>query len=103
MTHKSIETKSSEITEPRFIESKYLSALTDREIFERVLKNSKVAEKNKEILGYLSLKKENTEDRVFGENQKAWEWKYDYSRDEFKIPDSGMPFYFSFKKKAINI
>ena len=99
MTHKSIETKSSDVKEPRFIESKYLSALTDREIFERVLKNSKVAEKDKEILGYLSLKKENTEDRVFGENQKAWEWKYDYSRDEFKIPDSGIPFYFYIKKQ----
>ena len=76
----------------KFIEEKYLSALTDREIFERVKKNSGIAEKDKEILGYLSMKKEDIENRVFGKNEKAWDWKFDYIRDEFKLPEKGKDF-----------
>lgn len=81
------------------IDGGYLSALTNKEIFERVFKNSQIMSNNSMILDYLSLKKENIENRVFRDNSKAWDWKFDYRNNEYSIPESGIYYISYFKLK----
>ena len=77
------------------IDERYLSALTNKQIFERVFKNSSIANSSM-IFDYLSLKKENVENRVFNDNSKAWDWKFDYKTNQYALPDSGLIYYIKY-------
>lgn len=67
-----------------------LSGLTNRQIFEKVFKNSKIIKNESAILDYLSLKKIDIENRVFGDDSKIWDWKYDFKLNQYKLPDFGI-------------
>ena len=44
---------------------------------------------NSMIIEYLSLKKENIDYRVFHDNSKTWDWKFDDRLNQFSLPESG--------------
>lgn len=66
-----------------------LSGLTNRQIFEKVFRNSKIIKNESAILDYLSLKKKNIENRVFGDDSKSWDWKYDFKLNQYTLPEFG--------------
>lgn len=81
---------------------KYLSTLTNKQIFEKVFKNSEIIKNESAILDYLSLKKENIDDRVFGNDSKNWQWKYDFRINQYILPDFGLFTYILFLKSNYN-